>query len=61
MLTGDQLNTARSIAMKLGIAESGRLEARHAHDLATVVAPISDNWPERFRSLPVSRQKTNCG
>ncbi|NDD63227.1 MAG: cation-transporting P-type ATPase [Acidobacteria bacterium] len=36
MLTGDQLNTARSIAMKLGIAESGRLEARHAHDLATV-------------------------
>ena len=36
MLTGDQLNTARAIARELRIGEQGRLEARHAHDLATV-------------------------
>lgn len=36
MLTGDQLNTARAIAQELRMGEVGRLEARHAHDLASV-------------------------
>jgi Ca2+-transporting ATPase len=36
MLTGDQLHTARAIAMELGMEEKGRLEAHHAADLHEV-------------------------